>query len=284
MSSYQRNTASTSRKSEAFTLIELLVVIAIIAILAAILFPVFAQAREKARATTCLSNLKQIGLALVMYRQDYDEKNVHQWPFGNGWKIGKDADKDVWDWDHSFYEVLYPYLKNKDVSRCPSAGNAPYVSLPDPTRNTPGGFSMSYLMNETGWNDEVGNYNYMGNAVTDAEVDRPSEQIFIAEATGLFGVWTTNSTPFQQDPTNTAWMIAYSDTGYDSLNPYADQDVSWKQVYNAPGADFGGIAAIPKFVPARHTGGNNAMFYDSHVKFVKSVKGSAWSMVVKKRP
>ena len=63
----------SSRGSEAFTLIELLVVIAIIAILAAILFPVFAQAREKARAASCLSNLKQIGLALMMYVQDYDE-------------------------------------------------------------------------------------------------------------------------------------------------------------------------------------------------------------------
>ena len=60
-------------RNQAFTLIELLVVIAIIAILAAILFPVFAQAREKARQTSCLSNAKQIGLASQMYDQDYDE-------------------------------------------------------------------------------------------------------------------------------------------------------------------------------------------------------------------
>src|SRR2546425_6224745 len=60
-------------KRRGFTLIELLVVIAIIAILAAILFPVFAQAREKARGATCLSNLKQIGLGMMMYAQDYDE-------------------------------------------------------------------------------------------------------------------------------------------------------------------------------------------------------------------
>src|SRR5579862_7266477 len=63
----------TDRKARAFTLIELLVVIAIIAILAAILFPVFARAREAARKTACLSNMKQLGLASQMYKQDYDE-------------------------------------------------------------------------------------------------------------------------------------------------------------------------------------------------------------------
>ncbi len=66
----------TLAKRAAFTLIELLVVIAIIAILAAILFPVFAQAREKARQTSCLSNGKQMGLSLLMYAQDYDETFV----------------------------------------------------------------------------------------------------------------------------------------------------------------------------------------------------------------
>jgi prepilin-type N-terminal cleavage/methylation domain-containing protein/prepilin-type processing-associated H-X9-DG protein len=83
----------------AFTLIELLVVIAIIAILAAILFPVFAQARESARAISCLSNLKQVGLAYTMYNQDYDEMTP---PVSNDW-----------------WTYVYPYIKSYNLLLCP---------------------------------------------------------------------------------------------------------------------------------------------------------------------
>jgi prepilin-type N-terminal cleavage/methylation domain-containing protein len=74
-------------RKKAFTLIELLVVIAIIAILAAILFPVFAQARESARKTVCLSNVKEMGLGMMMYTQDYDERMV-LWEQGSGTSSG----------------------------------------------------------------------------------------------------------------------------------------------------------------------------------------------------
>jgi prepilin-type N-terminal cleavage/methylation domain-containing protein len=99
-------------KRRGFTLIELLVVIAIIAILAAILFPVFAQARESARQTSCLSNLKQLGLALRMYTTDYDETNpnIRIWAPDSG-----DLNKGlIWK------NVVQPYIKNKGIFQCPS--------------------------------------------------------------------------------------------------------------------------------------------------------------------
>jgi len=99
-----------------FTLIELLVVIAIIAILAAILFPVFAQAREKARATACLSNAKQIALGLDMYTQDYDERFIwNPWPGGKKGQRGCPDQPTI-----SFLMQLQPYLKNAGVFKCPS--------------------------------------------------------------------------------------------------------------------------------------------------------------------
>src|ERR1051325_9083505 len=93
------------RTKHGFTLIELLVVIAIIAILAAILFPVFAQAREKARAISCLSNIKQLGLAAAMYRQDYDEKMCQLIPGGWGNGAGTVGEPSMW------MGCVFPYIK-----------------------------------------------------------------------------------------------------------------------------------------------------------------------------
>src|SRR5690554_5460678 len=101
------------RKS-AFTLIELLVVIAIIAILAAILFPVFARARESARRASCMSNLKQIGLGVMMYVQDYDEK----------YPMCFDTAPNKGDWG----TFLTPYVKNTQVYICPSSSISSYTS------------------------------------------------------------------------------------------------------------------------------------------------------------
>ena len=113
-----------------FTLIELLVVIAIIAILAAILFPVFARAREKARQASCQSNLKQIGLATLMYIQDYDERFPHH----TGGPIA------AYDWPIS----LIPYVKNTQLWQCPSA-NPPPNHMAIGTNWLCYGYNCSYL-------------------------------------------------------------------------------------------------------------------------------------------
>src|SRR5947208_3572702 len=98
-------------KRKAFTLIELLVVIAVIAVLATILFPVFAQARESARKTSCLSNMRQIGLATRMYMQDYDEK-FPQVKQTSGNPAQDDADGSLEDPDYgSIFGMLLPYTR-----------------------------------------------------------------------------------------------------------------------------------------------------------------------------
>jgi len=121
-----------------FTLIELLVVIAIIAILAAILFPVFARAREKARQTSCLSNLKQCALSVQMYVQDYDETFPMSIYFVAPNRL------------NLFYDAIVPYMKNNQILQCPS----------DPQRNDLTAFFAPYGL--TG----MGNFqytSYMGN-------------------------------------------------------------------------------------------------------------------------
>jgi prepilin-type N-terminal cleavage/methylation domain-containing protein/prepilin-type processing-associated H-X9-DG protein len=151
-----------------FTLIELLVVIAIIAILAAILFPVFAQARDKARQAACLSNLKQAGSALAMYVQDYDETlpNACQW--GRAWlwatdkagltgrcgQVGITAaapKKDdtigpVQTPPRFIQELLYPYAKNAEIWFCPSVGKSRYFNG-DPKWPTYGYNGTTYIWN-----------------------------------------------------------------------------------------------------------------------------------------
>src|SRR6187402_2004180 len=112
--------------SKGFTLIELLVVIAIIAILAAILFPVFAQVREKARAISCLSNLKQIGLGLTQYSQDADEGLPPAW-------IGYTTDPATsvgYPGRARWMDVVQPYVKNTQIFTCPDS-NTKYVPVPE---------------------------------------------------------------------------------------------------------------------------------------------------------
>lgn len=137
-----------------FTLIELLVVIAIIAILAAILFPVFAQAREKARQTSCLSNFKQVALAHLMYVQDFDETFA---PFM--WGPGDGGFSYDWATCFTWPQMVVPYVKNWPIFRCPSDAYAKdsqsLVNMGYPANAT--GRQRDYAV---GLNTDLG-YNYM---------------------------------------------------------------------------------------------------------------------------
>lgn len=126
-----------------FTLIELLVVIAIIAILAAILFPVFAQAREKARQTQCMNNLKQMATGVISYIQDYDER----FPMAvYAPTIGRNGQQCAF----TLFDAIFPYIKNLDITKCPSEPNALYLNagfravLNMPTCNLPEAISYMY--------------------------------------------------------------------------------------------------------------------------------------------
>ncbi len=193
-----------------FTLIELLVVIAIIAILAAILFPVFAQARAKARQTSCLSNMKQIGTATAMYTQDYDETF-----YAHRWNSGPDSNPLIAETggasspisgvarDRTFWiSMLNPYIKNYQVFACPSNVN-PWTQVnkdgvkcmgSDTSTNGCGGAGYggqnSYGHNDF-WMSPAGSataaFGGAVNVVSQASVQRVSSTILITDST-YYGV------------------------------------------------------------------------------------------------
>ncbi|MCC6445735.1 MAG: prepilin-type N-terminal cleavage/methylation domain-containing protein [Armatimonadetes bacterium] len=161
-----------------FTLIELLVVIAIIAILAAILFPVFAQAREKARAISCLSNVKQIMNSNLMYIQDYDESlNL----YFTGWYDPATGTGGQWWWR------LQPYIKNWGIFQCPSVGNTSMAVDP---------VTGKYI-GDPGWGGYGYNYSHMSPCAVLCNPGRapyklaayakPAETVVLADGQGTCG-------------------------------------------------------------------------------------------------
>jgi len=161
-------------RTKGFTLIELLVVIAIIAILAAILFPVFARAREKARQNSCLSNVKQLTLALLMYVNDYDERfpgSASGWLHGPTWK-GK----------------IYPYVKNAGIYKCPShfptsLSTMAQDNIPGTTTQFPKSYVANGCPNNICWWPGTSVMSYDGSGLYEAEIAQPAETLAIGEGT-----------------------------------------------------------------------------------------------------
>ena len=228
---------------KAFTLIELLVVIAIIAILAAILFPVFAQARESARRSACLSNVDQIGLAFQMYVQDYDETTPSLWggygagclPNGTGCSI---------DW----WESLLPYTKSVQVYFCPDRNTGD----PNPNPNTNNFWNAQQLaLNPsgrlTGYGYNWGPIHRRGGGMLEGQQYLPSGQSYLP------GITLASMVAPSQ-------MFAFSDT-YDT--PRETMDMTFLLCTYGSATNSG----------LRHNGMFNTSFADGHAKAVKFVGG-----------
>jgi prepilin-type N-terminal cleavage/methylation domain-containing protein/prepilin-type processing-associated H-X9-DG protein len=249
------------RRRHGFTLIELLVVIAIIAILAAILFPVFAQAREKARQASCLSNMKQLSLGIAMYAQDFDEALPYNYAYEGTITGGGCAQRApaVLRWWQDF---VRPYVKNEQVYICPSGsiGRVLYTF----GRSAPGAaLDPNPLVKD-----------YIANAAA-AATDRG--MVAGTTFTGRVGPFTNNGgcgtevvTLSQLD--DVAGTIAIFD-GYRSSEIWALCQSNCPNI-TPPQPSTCAASRLntpwPNYVAARHNEGYNAGYSDGHVKFAKN--------------
>jgi prepilin-type N-terminal cleavage/methylation domain-containing protein/prepilin-type processing-associated H-X9-DG protein len=234
-----------SSKRIAFTLIELLVVIAIIAILAAILFPVFAQARNQARKATCISNLKQLALGQTMYVQDYDEhfafwdadgnnpNNSWNQPNGAGWWMNE----------------IQPYIKNYGIYSCPNDTRSPDqrngwgYAIQLPASNP-----VTYFLNSYGMNEWLTNLGVGHNAL--ASINYPANNVMMADAEGpLINDWDDCSGAFPYGFTR-VWYA-----NYDAWGPWGnEQNYDKYKIY------------------ARHNEGSVIAYVDGHAGYLQDTR------------
>ncbi|BDI29010.1 hypothetical protein CCAX7_10610 [Capsulimonas corticalis] len=221
------------RSHQGFTLIELLVVIAIIAILAAILFPVFAKAREKARQISCVSNLKQINLAILQYVQDNDESYpycVNYLPSGNYLQ---------------YEQVFYPYVKSQQVFACPDdSGTKPPSFGAWPTAGFVDPFHVSYLINSLISPPYWASYH----PATLAQFNSPASTVYFCDGGATVAADNTVSENSKVKPQG--WFLQ---------DPVADNEGCASCAHDPNNVDWAG--PLP-----RHTGFVNTAFADGHVK------------------
>ncbi len=252
-----------------FTLIELLVVIAIIAILAAILFPVFAQAREKGRQTACLSNMKQMGTAMLMYTQDFDEAMINHYygDYDSDITYAPGSTKVLYQW----MDAVQPYTKNAAIFNCPSQGDeylttkegntpgfgyacmtdeekcqwgayVPYDRVPINVENRKHG---SYCMNDAYWYGDAAGY-------PGSEKDNPP--VASGDALGMAAI---------EAPASTIWVG--ESVGPSTITGYPI-GADWGMYMSAaPPEKWRGKTKLGNFV-ARHSDIMNALYCDGHVK------------------
>jgi prepilin-type N-terminal cleavage/methylation domain-containing protein/prepilin-type processing-associated H-X9-DG protein len=233
------------KRRNGFTLIELLVVIAIIAILAAILFPVFARAREKARQSSCLSNVKQLTLGTMMYAQDYDET----YPCWARWYPSRNSagdgfrDPSICTSPQSPPLAVYPYVKNLQVYVCPSGGTPPddgYDTY-DAGWRFPGPSSRGYAWSVTICH--AGGATSPPRPIRMADLTSPASTVLMGDAVHMWGG---------------KGAILYAESCCDGGGGWSGVDGSLDGQY-AGDEDW-----------SRHNGGENLGFADGHAKWSTS--------------
>ena len=228
---------------KAFTLIELLVVIAIIAILAAILFPVFARARENARRASCMSNLKQIGLGFMMYVQDYDETYPRSFYYTDeatdpNWGNSTSGNYMFW------MQAVYPYVKSNQIFFCPSGNSAQAHAIS-------GNYGVNGVM--------IPRYSQLAIAA----VDSPSTT-YMAFDSGTYYLSISASEDDVATPHGAFWYLP------------GTQKSSGCPVTGCSGVDItAGFDQSDFSADGRHFDGNNVIFADGHVKWIKTA--TMWS-------
>jgi prepilin-type N-terminal cleavage/methylation domain-containing protein/prepilin-type processing-associated H-X9-DG protein len=237
-----------------FTLIELLVVIAIIAILAAILFPVFAQAREKARQATCLSNMRQMAMASRMYLNDYDDTVVPCYLYSSHSSSGTlPTGKPFLQW---WEDLLHPYVKNAALWYCPN-WNATYNYGRNsfPPGEGPGLQILRWSLGCNNWHFWPGGEKQPAKLLGAMGVNRP----------GL----TINSTDAEiENPANLIMAV-------DAVQPelWTPPQHDWRNPVAKAGPNGGQLRGDVHF---RHSGGINGFFADGHVKWMRETKREMW--------
>jgi prepilin-type N-terminal cleavage/methylation domain-containing protein/prepilin-type processing-associated H-X9-DG protein len=256
-------------KRRGFTLIELLVVIAIIAILAAILFPVFAQAREKARQTQCVSNIKQLGTGIAMYVQDYDElMPLFLIP----------SPRSTWGGQ------IQPYIKNWEMYRCPSMVAAS-VNGTDLWRSTFAttanlsvwqayGFNVDYLNHARGDCSDYSTATGSGPPTHISRVQQPAATVMLVGIGGVKGTGSFFGTGNALYPEHGGYFYALAPATLTTPEGCVWSNGGWGLgSFNGP---YGGFEQ-----PRHGSQGGNVCFVDGHVKFMNAGKlaaGTNWTV------